>query len=312
MPPFLLHVMIVNFEKEIDKLHLIRTGKMKEGLRLGIPELDEHFRFKYTNFNVILGHANVGKTTVILYLMLLYTLKHDVKWLVFSSENEPYTIIRKLIEFLTGKPINKIPDKEMRENAAWIYDRFKFIDNNLLYSYKDLLKLATDVMKQWKFNGFMIDPYNSLIKDPNEDKNLNGHEYDYKACSNFRIFCRQFKCTIWLNTHANTEALRKKHGHNHIYSEHPIPPMASDVEGGGKFVNRADDFMVLHRYIQHPTDWMESHMHVRKVKDTDTGGRPTSIDDPVRLRSIKNNVGFEIGGVNPIGQEDFKIKELPF
>ena len=84
--------MIVNFNKEIEKLQQIRSGKLKEGLRLGIPELDEHFRFKYTNFNVILGHANVGKTTTILYMMLLYSLKHNVKWLVYSSENEPYTI----------------------------------------------------------------------------------------------------------------------------------------------------------------------------------------------------------------------------
>lgn len=304
--------MIVNFEKEIDKLHLIRSGKLKEGLRLGIPQIDEHFRFKYTNFNVILGHANVGKTTVILYLMLLYSLKHNVRWLVYSSENEPYTIIRKLIEFLTMKPINKIPDKELKETSQWIYDQFKFIDNNLLYSYKDLLKLAKDVMKQWKFQGFMIDPYNSLIRDNQESHQVNGHEYDYKACSNFRIFCRQYKTTIWLNTHANTDALRKKHGMNHIYQDHPIPPMASDVEGGGKFVNRADDFMVLHRYIQHPTDWMYSHMHVRKVKDVDTGGRPTSIDAPVALRSIKNNVGFEIDGVNPIESEGFQIKKLPF
>lgn len=305
--------MIVEFKDQLKKIHDIRSGKLKEGLKLGIPELDEHFRFKYTNFNVILGHANVGKTTVILYLMLLYSLRHDIKWLVFSSENEPYTIIRKLIEFMTGKPINKISQDELQKKSDWIYERFKFIDNNLLYTYKDLLKLAESVKKQWNFQGIMLDPYNSLIKDKEEIKNLNGHEYDYKATSQFRVFCRTHKCTIWLNTHANTQALRIKHGMNHFYADHPIPPMASDVEGGGKFVNRADDFMVIHRYIQHPTDWMYSHIHVRKVKDTDTGGRPTTIDEPIKLRSIRNNVGFEIGDVNPIEtKEEFSIKELPF
>lgn len=305
--------MIVEFKDQLAKINDIRSGKLKEGLRLGIPEIDEHFRFKRTNFNVILGHANVGKTTVILHWMLMYSLKHKIKWLVFSSENEPYTVIRKLLEFMTVKPINRIHQDTLDDKSAWIYEHFKFIDNNLLYTYKDLLKLAKDVKKQWDFQGFMIDPYNSLIKDKDEMRNLNGHEYDYKVCSEFRLFCRQYDCTIWLNTHANTEALRKKHGLNHPYSDHPIPPMASDVEGGGKFVNRADDFMVIHRYIQHPTDWMQSHIHIRKVKDTDTGGRPTSMDNPIRMRSVINNVGFEIGGSNPIGtKEDFNIKELPF
>ena len=73
---------IVNYEKEVDKLKDVRSGKIKEGLKLNNPKIDEHYRFKYGNFNVILGHANVGKTTVILYLMLLYSLKHNLKWLV--------------------------------------------------------------------------------------------------------------------------------------------------------------------------------------------------------------------------------------
>lgn len=305
--------MIVEFKNEIDKIRLIRSGQIKEGLKLGMPQIDEHFRFKYGNFNVILGHANVGKTTTVLYLMLLYSLKHNVKWLVFSSENEPYTIIRKLLEFMVGKPINKMTENELKKNQEWIYEHFKFIDNNLLYTYKDLLRLAESVMKQWKFDGFMIDPYNSLIKDKEDLKNINSHEYDYLVCSHFRTFCRNHKCAIWLNTHASTEALRKKHGMNHYYAEHPIPPMASDVEGGGKFVNRADDFMVIHRYTQHPTEWMYSHLHVRKVKDVDTGGRPTPLDEPIKLCSIRNNVGFEIGDENPIAtKEDFSIKELPF
>lgn len=305
--------MIVEFKDQLNKIRLVRSGKMKEGLKLGIPELDEHFRFKFTNFNVILGHANVGKTTVILYLMLLYSLKHKVKWLVFSSENESYTIIKKLVEFMCIKPINRVTEDELNSKSDWIYDHFKFIDNNSLYSYTDLLSLADTVKKQWDFQGFMVDPYNSLVKNNKESNNLNGHEYDYKVCSEFRVFCKKNNITMWLNTHANTQALRYKHGSNHPYADHPIPPMASDVEGGGKFVNRADDFMVIHRYIQHPTDWMCSHIHVRKVKDVDTGGRPTSIDDPIKLRSIVNNVGFEIDGVNPIkSKEDFSIKELPF
>ena len=43
---------------------------------------------------------------------------------------------------------------------------------------------------------------------------------------------------------------------------------------------------------------MISMIHVRKVKETETGGRPTSIDDPIKLRALVNNVGFSINGVS--------------
>lgn len=304
--------MLINITEEISKLKAVRSGKIKEGLRLGVPEIDEHFRFKAGNFNVILGHANVGKTSVTMYLMLLYSIKHGTKWLVYSSENEPYTLIKKLIEFMEGEIINRVESVHFENRLLWINEHFKFIDPLQLHTYKSLLADARKIKKDWNYDGFLIDPYNSLMKDKEELKGLNGHEYDYLATSEFRIFCKSERVTIWLNTHAATEALRKKHGKGSIYEDHPIPPMASDVEGGGKFVNRCDDFIVIHRYTQHPTDWMNSLIHVRKVKDIDTGGRPTSLEAPIKLRSIRNNVGFEMGSTNLIQYTKREQKNIPF
>jgi energy-coupling factor transporter ATP-binding protein EcfA2 len=305
--------MLIDFSKQMDKLNDVRSGKFKEGLSLGVPGIDEYLRFKPGNFNVILGHANVGKTTVVLYLMLLYTMKHGIRWLVFSSENESYSIIKKLIEFMEQQPINKIDQEVYKKQAAFIESHFKFVDCEELFTFDKLLKLAENIKDAWDYKGFLLDPYNSLIKNREVLKGISSHEYDYEATSRMRMFCKNKGVSIWLNTHASTEALRKKHSKEDFYAGHPIPPMASDVEGGGKFVNRADDFLVIHRYIQHPQDWMQSHIHVRKVKDIDTGGRPTPMDEPIRLRSIKNNVGFTVNGNNPIKPETHKFKEeIPF
>ena len=68
-------------------LHIYKTydqEKLKKDLILGIPEIDEYFRFKPSSFNIVLGHSNTGKTTIVLYLMLAYSIKHQIKWLVFS------------------------------------------------------------------------------------------------------------------------------------------------------------------------------------------------------------------------------------
>jgi len=304
--------MIIDFKDHLSKIEDVRNGKVKEGLRLDIQEIDEFIRFKPSNFNVILGHANVGKTTVILYLMLLYSVKHNVKWLVFSSENEPYTLIRKLIEFLEGNVINKIETEYFKSRSEFINAHFKFIDPTELYSHREILNFATQVKNAWDYQGLLIDPYNSMVRDTQLSKTLNSHEYDYVACSEMRVFCKKNKVSIWLNTHASTDALRKKHSDREEYAGHPIPPMASDVEGGGKFVNRADDFWVIHRYVQHPTEWMKSMIHVRKVKDVDTGGRPTPIDEPIKMRSVRNNVGFEINGKNLLDLPKRVQVNIPF
>lgn len=302
--------MLIQFNQQVDKINDILTGKIKEGLGLGEPAIDEYFRFKPNNFNIILGHANVGKTNLTLYLMLLYSIKHNLKWLIFSSENEPYTLIKKLVEFLEGEVINKVPKHYLEQRLEWINQHFKFIDNDSLYTYKSLLELGQAVKDAWSYDGFLIDPYNSLTKDRDVLKGIGGHEYDYQVTSEMRVFCKTNNISIWLNTHAATEALRKKYPVQHEYAGHPIPPMGSDIEGGGKFINRADDFLVIHRMIYHPTDWMYSHIHIRKVKDIDTGGRCTPLDAPIYLKSMINNVGYEIGGRSLIIKEKREDKLL--
>jgi hypothetical protein len=304
--------MIINFQEVVSHLQDIRSGKIKEGEGIGVEGIDEYIRFKEGNFNVVLGHANVGKTTVILYLMLCYSKKLGKKWLIFSSENESHSILRKLVEFLDLRPINQISNTDFEKHLKWINDHFKIVDNKTLYNYRTLLEFAKNIKDAWDYDGLLIDPYNSLVKDPQMMKDLGGHEYDYQATTEIRLFCKEQKVTVWLNTHANTAALRIKHPVGHEYVGHPIPPLASDVEGGGKFVNRADDFLVIHRYTQHVSDWTQSHIHVRKVKEVETGGRPTSIDNPIRLKSIPNNVGFEINGKKIIEEPLRDPIKIPF
>jgi len=288
--------MLINFEKHLKKLNDIRAGNVNEGLRLGVDRLDNHFRLVYGNLNFILGHANTGKTHLVFYLMFLYSLKHNVRWLVFSSENEPYALIRKLIEFAEGKPINQIETHDFKKQYDWVFNHFKFVDTEKAYTYKDLLEFATAVKKAWDYQGFLIDPINSLKK--NIPKNSNSYEYSYESLTDIRIFCKQHNITTWICIHAVTEALRKKHPQGHYYANQPIPPMASDSEMGGMSINRADDFLVIHRYIYHETDWIYSNLYSAKVKNQELGYKPTPIDDPVKFRSILNNVGFEIDGKN--------------
>ena len=70
---------------------------------------------------------------------------------------------------------------------------------------------AKQILDVWHYDGLLIDPYNSLVKDPALLKSVGGHEYDYQVASEMRLFCKNNNVTIWLNAHAVTEALRRKH-----------------------------------------------------------------------------------------------------
>ena len=168
--------MLINFEDHLDKLELIRTGKLNEAPKIGIEEIDSVIRFK-RNLTCFAGHANVGKTSVIIYFMLLFAMKHKIKFLVFSSENEPHSLIRRLIEFKSQKPINKLSKEELDKHTEFVYDHFKFIDCEQNYDYLDLLSLCEVVMPQYDFDCLIIDPINSLRKNKGMMKFSNAFEY---------------------------------------------------------------------------------------------------------------------------------------
>ena len=141
--------MIAQAKKLQEKILDIKYGRVKEGLKIGIPEIDEFLRYKQGNFNLIIGHANVGKTTVIIYLFVLWAIKHNLKFLIWSSENTPQSILRKIIEFKMGIPIQEATDSRIEDAVNWANVHFKIIDVNDLYSYKDLLKESNQIKDAW-------------------------------------------------------------------------------------------------------------------------------------------------------------------
>ena len=288
--------MIAQAKNIEDRILDIKYGRIKEGLKIDIPEIDEYLRYKQGNFNVLIGHANVGKTTVIMYLFTIWAIKHKLKFVVWSSENTSQSIVRKIIEFKMGKTINEATDELINKTINWCDTYFKIIEVDDLITYKQLLKQANQIKDAWDYDAFLIDPYNSLIKDIGLLKAVGGHEYDYQVASEFRLFAKKRNVSVFLNAHGVTEALRRTHQKGHEYENLPTPLGMASVEGGGKWANRADDVICIHRYTGSPTDWMYSHLHVLKVKENETGGRCTPYEEPIQLRMAKNNVGFEFLG----------------
>lgn len=302
--------MIANTKDIRNRILDIKHGKVVEGLKIGIPDIDEYLRLKYTegSLNLAIGHSNVGKTTVLVYLLTIWAIKHNLRFLIFSSENTPQSILRKIIEFKMNEPIHTASQNKIDETIKWADKHFKIINAERVYTYVELLEEAKAVKGAWDYQGLLIDPYNSLSRDAQLGKRYNGYEYNYYCLSEMRIFSRQQKIAIWVNCHGVTDAMRKLEAAGHEYEGLPRQLRMADVEGGGAFGNRADDVICIHRYTTHPSDWMYSFISTVKIKETETGGRCTPHDKPIKLRMTKNNVGFEYMGRDVLHEEPVQIE----
>ena len=280
---------ISDADSDFQWINKFASGEIPKGLDTGNARLDQYFRYK-TEFLIINGHSNVGKTTMALYMMVNSALRHNWRWIVYSSENKTAAIKMRLMEFVLNKPIDLMDREERKSAFNWVSYHFKVISNADVYSYMDLIIFAEKLIQyEGDYHGFFVDPYNSLKIQLNQGAAISTHEYHYEAASELLTFTNRHNMAMWLNAHSVTESQRRK-GEDGL----PIAPFAEDTEGGGKFVNRADCFLTFHRRVQAQTseDKRIMEFHVRKVRSQETGGEPTPFDDPFRFQMNVQRTGF--------------------
>ena len=278
---------------ELEGLEEIRQGKVQQGLGIGVDSFDAHIRWKQGQFNMVNGHDNVGKTDVLLWYFVCMAKLHNKKLLIYSSENTIRSQVFKIFNFWTGKRLDKhfsVDDKGFQRTLNEISDCFDFIPNNKRYSAYDIINLA----KQKHHDGLLVDPFNSLMVETG-----NKHQEDYDICANLRIFAAESNTNVFVNAHLVTQAARNRYPKDHDYEGHLAPPEKADTEGGQKFANRADDFWTIHRMTQHSERWAIGELHVRKVKETITGGSVTPRDKPIELR-WEDHCKYYIDNINPL------------
>ena len=262
------------------------AGRIKMGERVGISKLDNHLRYKQGQFNLINGFDNVGKTTWIAWYLLLQILKNDKKIAIWSGENHEGTTPRWMVQFYCGEKFKDI-SKQKRYNAqARILDSLQIADNSNVYKPDELFAW----FKETDADICLIDPFTGLNRNTSHDAN-------YQFLNESRQFVNTSGKTLYVNTHPNTAAAREKYGDSDMVYGHPVmgeqkAPGRENTEGGQPFANRPDDIITIHRFTSHEQLRNLVQVHVRKVKDIETGGRVTSFNDPVWL-DWNDGLGFK-------------------
>lgn len=270
-----------------------KDGKIKKGLGIGCL-LDDNFVYKQGEFNMFLGLDNVGKTNWIVWYLTALSKLHGKKWCVWSGENKAGQIKRDIIQFWSGESLKELNKSEIENYHNIINEYFIFIDNRKLYDHKDLLK----IFKETECDGGFIDPFTGL----NHNRKVSQFDRNYQICNDVREFCNRTKKSIFISIHPQTEAARRVFPPDHDLAGNIQPPRKADCEGGQVFPNRVDNFICLHRLIYNEALWMQTEVHVYKIKDKETGGCPTMLGKPLRF-DYNNGLGFTIGGNNILKQK---------
>lgn len=267
-----------------------REGNITQGLKLGCA-LDDYLVWKPQQLNIFLGHDNVGKTYFVLWYYLALATNHNQTFTLFMDENSSGKIFRDLIRMYAGEDIKKLTNLELSICEDYIHEHFKIIDNTRRYTLEELLT----IFRETKTDNYLIDPYNGIDTEMT-------YSNSYKNLNELKLFTKQTDSSIYINAHPATASGRRSQGtypQDHQWSGHIMPPVKSDIEGGKPFANKADDFIVLHRLTKHPDMWKYTLLEVDKVKDMDTGGKPTIKDLPVMFDYNYGN-GFTVNGVDVI------------
>jgi hypothetical protein len=294
---------IFNMDEAEQYLESVRNGTFERGLSTGMNRLDNHFRFKKNTFVICNGHDNVGKSLCMWFLMLISAKRYDWKWIVYTGENSKGAFTKRMIELLTNTPLTVLSQNEYNTAKTFIYNHFFVIGNKDIYDAEEMMKIIQTKYDKVKCDGVLIDPYNAL-----DIEDTNAFQKHMKAILLMQNFTRRC-CSLYLVTHAVTGAVRK------LEDGYIVAPQRADTENGGRFAAKADDFLTFHRLTNHEFDWMYTQIHVRKIKEYETGGMPTPKDRPVRIRMMIGNCGFvDDDYVNPITEvqyspADFGVQE---
>lgn len=206
-------------------------GIWKNGVFPGFEVSCIGFRINYGRFTVVTGVPHNGKSELVDQIIVEMTQKHSWKWGILSFENYPYTIHqRKIANKILKKPFNELSSDELMSAMGTMQDSFIWLDFNSKEMTIDvILGKVKELMLRYGINGFLIDPWNFIETNGNDDT-----DSIKKILVKMQKFIRETGIHIILIAHTT-----KIQGDRE--------PTLYDISGSAHFFNIMDNGVIVHR-----------------------------------------------------------------
>ena len=248
-------------------------------LGIGIPELDELFKFKKGEITLLSGIGNYGKSTLYKWLILIRALLFGEKFAGFCPEdNPPEEYYHDFVEMLLGcdcTPSN--PYKPRIQDYDFWYD---WVSQHIFYLYpKDSMPTPDYIKERFlelifkeKISGVYTDPFNTLSHNYGQHGGKIDLYLEY-ILGDFARFAQANNVYSCIIAHPTKEALRLNETKNFD------APDVGKISGGAMWNNKMDNVIIYHR-PQRETNFSDPscELHTKKIRRQKSVGKVGRLD----------------------------------
>lgn len=260
-------------------LHIYDHG-YERLLGIGNDLIDDYYKPKEGELTLLSGIGNYGKSTWLMWYLLMRSMLHDERFALFSPESNPAEeFYHDCVEILlsanctpynpNGSPNDYRPTKNSYEQAYdWISKRIFFVYPKDVSPTPEYIKERfLELIIKEKIKGCVIDPFNQLANDygARSDKYL---EFLLSDFHRFAQINNQYFIIV-----AHPKLMRKDADGNY-----PCPDVM-DIADGAMWNNKMDNILVYHRpYHQKDPSSTLCEVHTKKIRRQKTVGKKGIIE----------------------------------
>jgi hypothetical protein len=256
---------------KVSAMHIYKNGYPSVE-PIGVPALDELYKFKRGEITCLTGIGNYGKSTFFKWYQLMRVIKFGEKFASFSPEdNPPEEYYFDFVEMLLG--CNCTPGNPQRPNEEVFSNAFDFVSRHIFYVYPKDLSPTPDYIKsrfleliiKEKVDGVAIDPFNQMTNDYGKTGGRSD-KYLETVLSDFSRFAQANN--VYMPIIAHPHKLKKQDDGNY-----PSPDVF-DLADGAMWNNKMDNIIVYHRpFMQTQPDNPIVEFASRKIRRQKTVGK---------------------------------------
>lgn len=240
----------------------LRDGEA-EGITTHIPVIDSVFRFRKTEFTIVTGYSNQGKSQMLNYLTLIKALQDGWKIASYSPENLPphYFFSEPAATMIGKSPVKggrfPMSVSEYQHAISIINDKFYLINmKQKEATIEAILERFKQIHEMVGLDCCIIDPYLKVNMG-----NMEGAREDLKAghiTGMITEFCRNLGVSVFMVMHLVSPQISQQTGNYEV-------PTLFKLRGGSAYSDGADNVISIYR-PKMPTDYKDQSLVFSSLK----------------------------------------------
>lgn len=275
---------------------------------LGIPEIDELWKMKKQELTLFTGYGGFGKSTFLIWLLVMRAIKFGDKFAIWSPEINPSEeFYFELCEIILG--CDMTPNNHKRADKAVFDATYDWVSQHFFYIYPEQLSPTPKFIKEKYLELVIKEGVTGCILDPLNSMTNNYDSYGGRDDKYLEVLLSDF---IRFSQQNNTYFIYVAHPRNGQINQNTgnfDAPNQYSLSGGAMHANKAYNILAYHRpYAVTDPSNTECELHALKIRKR-TVGKKGSLTFEHRYKNRR----FFINGIDYLDKIiSENIDKVPF